>query len=176
MLSSTDIYVLAGAVAEESEGASLRELARDLHVDHTLVYRSLARAEEAGLYSKRSKAVNRANLEELLAHAVRFIAPTELGQLTRGVPAAWAAEPVSRTIRQRRDEPPPVWPDATGHVRGQALKPLHPSAPRAIEHNPELASLLAIIDSLRAGDVRTRKVAAGELVDALRMLPVAHSR
>lgn len=176
MLSPTDIYVLAGAVAEGGETASLRELARDLHVDHTLVYRSLARAEEAGLYSKALKAVNRANLEELLAHAVRFIAPAELGQLTRGVPAAWAAEPISRTIRQRSDEPPPVWPDAVGDVRGQALKPLHPSAPRASEGNPELAGLLAIIDSLRAGDVRTRKVAAEELVQALRTISVAHSR
>lgn len=176
MLSPTDIYVLAGAVAAEGETASLRELARDLHVDHTLVYRSLARAEEAGLYSKASKAVNRANLEELLAHASRFIAPAELGQLTRGVPAAWAAEPISRTIRQRGDEPPPVWPDVAGNVRGQALKPLHPSAPRASEDNPELAGLLAIIDSLRAGDVRTRKVAAGELLEALRTIPSAHSR
>lgn len=167
--------MLTGVLAEEGEPKTLRELARELHVDHTLVHRSLARAEEAGLYRKASKEVNRPNLEELLAHAVRFIAPAKLGELTRGVPAAWAAEPISREISQA-DEPPPVWPYANGSVRGQALTPLHPAAPRAGENNPALASLLAIIDSLRAGDLRIRKVAAEELRGALRAAPHSHAR
>ncbi|HEY2140602.1 MAG TPA: hypothetical protein VGG98_00915 [Solirubrobacteraceae bacterium] len=176
MLSPTDIYVLAGVLAEDGEPKTLRELARDLHVDHTLVHRALARAEEVGLYRKASKEVNRPNLEELLTHAARFIAPAELGELTRGVPAAWAAEPISREISQPSDEPPPVWPDASGSIRGQALKPLHPAAPRASEDNPELASLLAIIDSLRAGDLRIRKVATNELRGVLRATPHPRTR
>lgn len=176
MLGPTDIYVLAGMLAEDGEPKTLRALARELHVDHTLVHRALARAEEAGLYRKASKEVNRPNLEELLTHAVRFIAPAELGELTRGVPAAWAAEPVSREISQSSDEPPPVWPDARGSVRGQALKALHPAAPRASEDNPELAGLLAIIDSLRAGDLRIRTVAAEELRETLRASPHPRAR
>ena len=36
------------------------------NVDHTLVHRSLKRAEEAGLYRKATKQVNRANFEENL--------------------------------------------------------------------------------------------------------------
>jgi len=167
VISPTDIYVLAGALAENGE-PTLRDLARELHVDHTLVHRALARAQEAGLYRKESKEVNRPNFEELLAHAARFIAPAQLGPLTRGMPAAWAAEPISKVIRQSGDEPPPVWPDARGSVRGQELKPLHPAASQASEDNPELAGLLAIIDSLRAGDLRTRQVAADELRKVLR--------
>jgi DNA-binding transcriptional MocR family regulator len=172
MLARTDIYVLAGVLAGRDEKAPLRELAFELHVDHTLVHRSLKRAEEAGLYRKAGKQVNRANFEELIVHAARFIAPAPLGPLTRGVPAAWAAEPISRRIRQAGDEPPPVWPDAEGAVRGQALEPLHPAAARASQDNSALAELLSIIDSLRAGDARVREVAAEELRVALRRAPV----
>jgi hypothetical protein len=171
MLSPTDIYVLGGVLAENGEPRTLRELARELHVDHTLVHRALGRAQEAGLYSKASKEVNRPNLEELLTHAARFVAPAQLGALTRGVPAAWAAEPMSHAIHEAGDEPPPVWPDDDGSMRGQAFEPLHPAAPRASRDSPALARLLAIIDSLRLGDVRVRKVAAEELRGTLRRIP-----
>jgi hypothetical protein len=168
MLGPTDIYVLAGAVVGRDEGAPLRELAFELHVDHTLVHRSLNRAEAAGLYRKASKQVNLANFEEFVVHAARFIAPAALGQLTRGVPAAWAAEPIAKRIRQSGQEPPPVWPDADGAVRGQALEPLHQAAAQASADNPALAELLSIIDSLRAGDARVREVATNELHAALK--------
>jgi hypothetical protein len=163
MLGPTDIYILAGALTNDRETWTLRELAGKLHVDHTLVHRALKRAEVAGLYRGGSKQVNRANFEELVTHAGRFIAPARLGELTRGVPAAWAAEPISTIIRQSEQEPPPVWPEALGAVRGQALEPLHPAAVKASQETPALASLLSIIDSLRAGDVRVRKVAATAL-------------
>jgi len=90
-----------------------------------------------------------------------------LGELTRGVPAAWAAEPISQLIRKAPSEPPPVWSSALGAVRGQALEPLHPAAVQA-SHDAPLAGLLAIIDSLRVGDVRVRKIAAAALIDMLR--------
>jgi DNA-binding transcriptional regulator YhcF (GntR family) len=167
MLSSSDIYVLAGRLADADKKPTLRELARELHVDHTLVHRALKRAEEAGLYRSASKQVNRANFEELMTHAARFIAPAALGGLTRGRAAAWAAKPIAERIRQQGDEPPPVWPDVDGAVRGQALRPLHPAAVRASQESPALSDLLAIIDSLRAGDVRVRQVAAEELHAAL---------
>jgi hypothetical protein len=167
MLSPTDIYILAGALADDRGGLTLRELAGRLHVDHTLVHRALKRVEAAGLYASSSKKVNRANFEELMIHAGRFIAPAPLGELTRGMPAAWAAEPILAIIHQPTGEPPPVWPDALGAVRGQALAPLHPAAVQAGQDSPALASLLSIIDSLRAGDVRVRKVAANSLHEAL---------
>lgn len=167
MLGAIDIYVLAGALSDDRAGLTLRALAERLHVDHTLVHRALKRAEAAGLYAASSKQVNRANFEELMTHAGRFITPARLGELTRGIPAAWAAEPISTIIRQPAQEPPPVWPDVYGAVRGQALEPLHPAAVQASKDTPALASMLSIIDSLRAGDVRVRKVAASSLHKAL---------
>lgn len=173
MIAPTDLYVLAGVLSSEEEMFTLRGLAATLHVDHTLVHRALKRAEGADLYRESSRQVNLANFEELAIHAVRFVAPARLGALTRGLPAAWAAEPISQLIHQAQSEPPPVWPSALGSVRGQALAPLHPAAVQASHHAP-LARLLSIIDSLRAGDVRVRKVAGAALTDTLRRSETPH--
>ncbi len=173
MVGPTDLYVLAGVLSSEGESFTLRGLAARLCVDHTLVHRALKRAEDAGLYSENSKQVNLASFEELAIHAARFIAPARLGALTRGLPAAWAAEPISGLVNQLEREPPPVWPSALGMVRGQALEPLHPAAVQAYRDAP-LAALLSIIDSLRAGDVRVRKVAATALTDTLRRSKTPH--
>jgi len=167
MIGPTDLYVLAGIVSSEEKAFTLRGLASRLHVDHTLVHRALKRAENADLYRESSRQVHSANFAELVIHAARFIAPAPLGALTRGLPAAWAAEPISGLIHQAPSEPPPVWPSALGAVRGQALEPLHQAAVQ-VSHDAPLAGLLAIIDSLRAGDVRVRKIAAAALTDTLR--------
>jgi len=173
VLSPTDIYVLAGVISNDKDSWTLRDLAAMLHVDHTLVHRALKRVEVAGLYDATSRQVNLANFEELAIHAARFIAPAPLGALTRGLPAAWAAKPISKLIHQAQREPPPVWPSALGIARGQALAPLHPAAIQA-SHDAPLAGLLAIIDSLRAGDVRVRKVAATALRDTLHQAEPPH--
>lgn len=167
MIDSRDIYVLAGAIASESDAPSLRELAAELHVDHTLVHRALGRSAEAGLDSPASRSVNLPAFEELVVHAARFIAPAPLGALVAGVPAAWAAEPVATHISEAGDDPPPVWPSAEGTIRGQTLEPLNTSAPAAAAEHPRLAELLAVIDSLRAGDLRVRKAAAKLLHEQL---------
>lgn len=170
MLHPADIYILAGVLGSDDPNWTYRELAKELDVPHPLVQRALQRAEEAGLYSSASRDVHRANLEEFLLHGLRFLAPAKLGSVVAGVPAAWAAPPMARVIRESGDLPP-VWPAAHGRLRGQALSPLHDSAVRAAERNPRLAELLAIIDSIRAGDVRVRKVAGEQLRDRLREQP-----
>jgi DNA-binding MarR family transcriptional regulator len=174
MIGPTDLYVLAGALSSDEGTRTLRELAARLHVDHTLVHRALKRAESAGLYRASTRQVNLANFEELTVHAARFIAPARLGELTRGVPAAWAAEPISAAIHQAESEPPPVWPSALGTVRGQALEPLHPAAVQASQNTPTLAELLAIVDSLRTGDLRVREVAGSALHNTLRQTQPLH--
>jgi len=163
MVGASEIYVLAGVLTSGRDKPTLRELAAELHVNPTFVHRMLRRAEQAGLYDGVEKRVNQPNFEELIAHSARYIAPARLGALTPGVPAGWASAPISKRIGQADDEPPPVWPDASARTRGQALKPLHPSAQAACRENRKLAELLAIIDSIRAGDLRVRGVATDEL-------------
>jgi hypothetical protein len=170
-----DIYVLAGLLAE-AEPWTYRSLAERLRVSHPVVQRALERAKGADLYQADQRAVHLPHFEEFALHALRFIAPVRLSGLVPGVPAAWAAEPMASAIRSSLDEPPPVWPYARGGVRGQAIEPLHPAAPKAVEEWPELSEILALLDSLRAGDARVRSVAGELLPSLLRDRPVTASR
>jgi DNA-binding transcriptional MocR family regulator len=167
MLHQSDIYVLAGLLAEEDGAWTYRELARELGIPHPLVQRALQRAEEAGLYSGASRSVHLPNVEEFLLHGLRFLAPGKLGSVVAGDPAAWAAPPMARLIHESADLPP-VWPASHGRLRGLELPPLHEAAVEASERLPRLAELLSIIDSLRAGDVRVRSVAGEQLRKRLR--------
>jgi hypothetical protein len=166
MVRKSDVYVLAGLLAERGEW-SYRSLAERLHVPHPVVQRALARAQEADLYSGERREVHVPHFEEFAIHALRFVAPAQLGRLVPGVPAAWAAEPMVGAIRSSGDEQPPVWPHAKGKVRGQAIEPLHPAAPEAVEDWAELGEILALLDGLRAGDARIRQVAEDLLVRML---------
>jgi hypothetical protein len=171
MLQPSDIYVLCGLVAAVDPSWTYRELAKQLAVPHATIQRALRHAEEADLYSGDTRNVQRWNFEEFLLHGLRFLTPAKLGAVVPGIPAAWAAPPVSRRIHESGDLPP-VWPAANGRVRGQALPPLHEAAVSAVEDFPRLGELLAIVDSLRAGDVRVRSVAAKMLVETLSGQPV----
>lgn len=166
MVKKSDIYVLSGLLVHEGDW-SYRSFADRLHVPHPVVQRGLSRAQDADLYSAEQREVHLPHFEEFAIHALRFVAPAQLGALMPGVPAAWAAEPMASAIRSSGAEPPPVWPYARGQVRGQAIEPLHPAAPEAVEEWPEFGELLALLDSLRAGDPRVRRVAEDLLVSLL---------
>ena len=167
MVKQSDIYVLSGLLAEGGAW-SYRSLADRLRVPHPVVQRALSRAQEADLYSADRRVVHVPHFEEFAIHALRFIAPAQLGTLVPGVPAAWAAEPMAGAIHSSGEEPPPVWPYARCRVRGQAIEPLHPAAPEAVEGWPELGEILSMLDSLRAGDPRVRHVAEDLLARLLR--------
>ena len=167
MIRPADIYVLLGVAAHDDSPFTYRELAHEPGIPHAQVQRSLDRAGAAGLYLSNRHDVHRANLEEFLIHALRYVAPASLGAVVAGVPAAWAAEPLSAHISSD-GELPPVWPSAYGEVRGRSLEPLHPAAVDAARANPHLAHLLALADASRVGDARIRREAKDLLPSELR--------
>lgn len=166
-MKASDVFVLSGLLAHAGDW-TYRSLAGDLCVPHAVIQRALSRAEAAGLYVPGRREVHLPNFEEFAVHALCFVAPAELGAVVPGVPAAWAAEPVASAIRSVGEDLPPVWPYAQGRVRGQAIEPLHPAAPEAVQRWPDLAEWLAVLDSLRARDLRVRQVAEELLYGTLR--------
>jgi hypothetical protein len=164
-----DVVVLAKLISGRGLRPPLAQLATDLSLSVSQVHLSMKRLEQSRLIeSGRGGPVLR-SVEEFLLHGVKYVFPARRGEMTRGVPTAYAAPPLSRHIVAGADLPP-VWPDADGSVRGVTLEPLHKIAPRAAKKDPVLYELLALIDALRDGRVRERRLAERELSARLRSL------
>lgn len=125
------------------------------------VHAAVRRLGEARLLDPETKAIRRKPLLEFLVHGVPYAFAVAPREMTRGVPTAWAA-PVMEGISFDQENPP-VWPDPEGAVRGQALRPLYRSVPQVAKDDPKLYGLLALVDALRIGRARERKLAAEEL-------------
>jgi len=63
---------------------------------------------------------------------------------------------------------PPVWPYTKGSVRGIAFQPLYKLAPVAALRDPVFYEYLAMVDALRDGRARDRKLAEEMIVKRLR--------
>jgi hypothetical protein len=161
MVRPSDVVVLF-ALVNQSPGWTLRSLADRLSVQHSKVQRALDRLAEAGLYDPDRKQVIPHAAEEFVEHALRYLHPAREGPVVRGVPTAWAALPLKAEIASS-DDLPPVWPDPTSKIRGQAIKPLDDSLPELARKWPEVAELAALADALRLGDARSRAAARKHL-------------
>jgi len=62
---------------------------------------------------------------------------------------------------------PLVWPHPEGQVRGESLEPLYPSAVDAALKDTKLYECLALVDALRVGRARERKLAIDFLTQSL---------
>jgi hypothetical protein len=150
-------------------------LGEELAMSPSQVFRSVDRAEEARLLDRRlfpaapgptkDQTISwpiRANLKEFLIHGVKYAFPVHRGGLVRGIPTAHAAPPLNHHFAES-SEPPPVWPDAEGSVRGLEFSPLYKNVPAAARRDPELYVLLALVDAIRDGRAREREIAIREL-------------
>jgi DNA-binding transcriptional MocR family regulator len=165
VLKGQDIVLLLRLIGDPDAG-STQQLADATGLSLATAHRALHRLADAGLYDRRRRRVPEAAAEEFLVHAVKYMFPATRGSETRGVPAAWAAPPLSTEIAD--DSLPPVWPHPMGTTRGIALEPLHPTVPELALRDDDLARRLALVDAIRAGDARIRRLAEETLVDDLR--------
>ena len=145
------------ALAPLGSKPTLVELSKKLGLSVGEVHSSVRRATDAGLLGP-ERAPNRAALREFLVHGLKYVFPARRGPITRGIPTAHAAMPLSRELGES-DAPPPVWPDPDGPVRGETFVPLYPSVPHATRHDPALYQVLSVLDALRGGRARERALA-----------------
>ena len=82
------------------------------------------------------------------------------------MPTAYAAAPMDAHFAGV-NEPPPVWPDPQGEVRGESFSPLYKAAPGAAKNDAKLYQLLVLVDAIRGGSARERDIAKKELKSRL---------
>lgn len=157
-----DILVLLKLAARGGQDWNYAGLAGELGMSASEVHAALKRSLLSGLYNPNTRRENRMALIEFLTHGVRYVFPAQPGPIRTGLPTSYAAEPLSRRIQFDPQEAP-VMPLLHGPCRGPEIAPLYPSAPTAAKNDERLHRLLALVDALRSGRARERKI-AGELL------------
>jgi hypothetical protein len=133
------------------------ELAAALEMSLSEVHGAVKRATLAGLVDVNRRA-NRAALLDFLVQGLRSAFVPKRGPLTRGMATAQGAPPLDKDV-DLGAEPPPVWPDPDGTVRGESFEPLYRSVPKAAKKDPKLYEALCLVDALRGGRPRDRALA-----------------
>ena len=116
------------------------------------VHQALRRAGESGLYDPLAKAVRTEALLEFLSHGLRYVNPAKRLPRGRGVPTGVSAEPLREHFSPSAGDDL-VWPDPDGDAYGDGLEPLYKSV---------------LVDAIRAGRARERKLAMELLPEELR--------
>jgi DNA-binding Lrp family transcriptional regulator len=164
-LKPQDIVVVLKLLVSDKE-ASYSALAYKLCMSPSEVHAAVKRAALAGLIDASTKEVKRKPLLEFLIHGLKYAFPPTRGTITRGIPTAHAAPPLSDRL-SGKDDLPPVWPCADGTVRGHEFKPLYRCVPAAAREDAGLYELLVLVDAVRGGRARERKLAEQELTKRL---------
>jgi len=156
-----DILIILKILLWEDNQWSIDRIAKSVGLSASETHAAIKRCEKSGLYSTVTRKPVRSSLEEFIIHGLKYAFPVEPGPLERGMLTAHSAPPLSDIIAN-------VWPYEEGNARGIKISPLYPSVPFACKTDSELYQYLALIDSLRIGRARERKLAEEIFIKKLR--------
>jgi hypothetical protein len=155
--------VVALRLAEGPE-AKYEQLRADLGISASWAHAAVQRLQAANLLRPKSRTVNRLALMEFLEHGLRYAFPARPGAEARGVPTAHSGPPLAARVVA---EDSMVWPCASGSSVGRAIAPLYERATELPQRCPSVYESLTLVDALRAGRARERKLAVEELARRL---------
>src|ERR1700752_5385589 len=168
-LKPQDVVVALKLCAYPDARPAMSVIANDLSLSPSEVHGAIRRLRASRLLHgpNLKDRPNISALEEFLIHGLKYAFPAEHGEVTRGIPTSYAAEPLKSEVSMSNDLPP-VWPWHEGNTRGVGLEPLYKSVPHAALRDPALYQLLSLVDAIRDGRARERNVAERDLVHRLR--------
>jgi len=160
MMRPHDIVVLLKIASYDDKPWFQKPMAEELMISQSELSKSISRSSYGGLIDENGKKVRRLSLMDFLEKGVLYAFPQRPGALVRGVPTSHSALPLKEMISSQESY---VWPSAKGKVRGQAVIPLYKLAPEAALKDSKLYEMLSLIDAIRVGHIRERKLAVEEL-------------
>ena len=161
-----DILVMLKLAAHPGEAWSYPMLSQALRISVSEAHGAVARCAKANLYNQHTRSPMNYSLLEFLIHGIRYVFPAIPGPVVNGLYTSFAAPPLNQNLRFDGGEAP-VMPFVDGPHRGPEIKPLYPTAPEAAWEDPALYKLLILVDALRTGRSRERKLAQTWLEEAL---------
>lgn len=169
-----DIVVLAKLIAHQGDkNWSQNSIAFELCLSPSQINSAFKRLVVSGLITPyhppgKPQAILQA-CEEFFIHALKYIFPAKLGEISRGVPTSYSGPSLKNQIVAGSD-PIPVWPYGEGEVRGVSLKPLYSSVPESVTKHPDplFYDLLTLLDAIRSGRTREKQIAIQMLSEILK--------
>lgn len=161
-LKPQDLLVLLKVAAHPPQHWTYAALGEALAMSASEAHASVKRAVASGLAVTSARgewSPVHPSLLEFVLHGARYVWPTTLGPVKRGVLTAFGVELLASKLTVAPGEAP-VWAHPTGDAKGPTLSPLYRTAPQAALADPALHRLLALLDALRIGCVRERALAA----------------
>lgn len=150
----------------EEPDSTYERLHEDLGISASTAHGAVERLTRAGLVYPHQRKVNRSALLEFLEHGVQYAFPADVSERrVRGVPTAHAApvfggEIVSNDVF--------VWPHPDGLATGDAMEPLYEQATSLPTRCASVYDMLALVDALRVGRARERRIATEKLRQRIR--------
>jgi len=161
MLKPQDILIACKLFTLGDAEWPMRRLAGSLSISLGEIHAAVERGRAAGVLGLPRGRLNvaRRKFFDLVSVAVPQVYYAVRGSVEIGVPAAMHAEPLKGVFPRDGRPVPLVWPCERGTVRGESLLPLYLTVPGAVENDPDLHRLLALIDVVRVGDAKDRRLA-----------------
>ena len=134
------------------------EMAEQLGLSQPEISNALRRLKASQLVLQDAREPNIPNLLEFCEHGVRYAFAVQAGGPKRGLPTGSLASPLKEKLSG--DEGALVWASPDGPARAPSLEPLHPCVLHAAQRDAKLYRMLSLLDGIRVGRNRMRKVAA----------------
>ncbi|MHA7865654.1 hypothetical protein [Flagellimonas marinaquae] len=151
-----DVVVLTKLIALNNLDYTQTALAEMLYMSQSEISSSISRSTYAGLLMNKGKEVNRKLFVDFIKYGLAVVFPQHPGAIVRGTLTAHSAPPLDMEILSEEKY---VWPYAKGQSRGQSITPLYPTVPKAAALDNNLYELLALMDAVRVGRAREKKIA-----------------
>lgn len=155
-----DIAILMKIIAIGNSDWRLTDLSNSMFISLSEISESLNRSRIAELIDYNKNNVNRQNLFEFLEHGIKYVFPVEPGSIVKGIPTAHSHPFMKKHFNSELNY---VWREPMGDFMGLVIDPFYPKQVEAIKLDPKFYKLLALIDVIRVGRVREKKIAVLEL-------------
>lgn len=151
-----DIVVLLKIVLMEKRDWQFQDIARTLYISPAEVSESLHRSSRAGLVNHERRKVHQMSFFEFLQYGMPFVFPQSPGPMSKGMATGHSHRYFSNSIIYNELY---VWPEAGGKDYGQAIEPFYPNKVKAAKQDDNLYEALAMLDVIRTGRTREKKIA-----------------
>ncbi len=155
-LKPQDIIIIMKIISKGKNPWKIADLAYELGLSSGELSNGLERLKTSELIDSTKKIPMRSNLKDFLFFGLKYAFPARIGKYERGVLTAHSYGVMRKKIVS---ETKYVWPHFEGTHKGISVSPLFKNAAEASLSDEKLHQYLALIDCIRVGKVREKKIA-----------------